>query len=136
MPTQHLSLNVPGPIYEHLKQRAEQAQRSVEEESLEVLATVVPADTGLPAVLREAIESLSLLDDAALWRAARSRLPDDVIDELESLQLKLQREGLTDTESGQLSQLVYQYERQMLVRAQAAALLKQRGHNVSELIVP
>lgn len=134
MSTQPLTLNVPSPLYEHLKHRAEQAQRSVEEETLEVLATAVPADGALPAELSEAIESLKGLDDAALWEAARSRLADDVSEQLEVLHVKQQREGLTNADSQELAELVRQYERQMLVRAQAAALLKERGHDVSELV--
>jgi hypothetical protein len=54
--------------------------------------------------------------------------------ELEALHLKRQREGLTDVETQTLARLVRQYERAMLVRAQAAALLKQRGYDVAELI--
>jgi len=34
-----------------------------------------------------------------------------------------------------LAALVRHYERTMLVRAQAAALLKQRGHDVRDLVV-
>jgi hypothetical protein len=54
--------------------------------------------------------------------------------ELEALHLKRQREGLTESETETLARLVRQYERAMLVRAQAAALLKQRGYDVAELI--
>jgi hypothetical protein len=73
------------------------------------------------------------LDDEALWRAARTRLPADAVEELERLHLKRQRQGLTASEDEQVAALVRQYERVMLVRAQAAALLKERGHDVSVL---
>jgi len=134
MSSETLTLNIPGPLYEQLKQRAEQTQRSVAEETLEVLATAVPPDAALPADLAEAAESLKLMDDAALWETARERLPDDVSAELEALHRKRQREGLTDAESRKLAELVRQYERQMLLRAQAAALLRERGHDVSGLV--
>jgi hypothetical protein len=52
---------------------------------------------------------------------------------MENLHLKRQREGLTEVEAQSLVGLVRQYERAMLVRAQATVLLKQRGHDVSEL---
>jgi len=87
----------------------------------------------LPADLNEAISPLTLLDDQALWRAARSHLPAEAAAQMENLHLKRQREGLTEAEVQMLAGLVRQYERMMLVRAQAAALLKQRGHDVSEL---
>jgi hypothetical protein len=54
--------------------------------------------------------------------------------ELQSLHLKRQREGLSVTESAKLANLIGQYEQHMLVRAQAAALLKARGCDVSGLL--
>jgi len=93
----------------------------------------VPVADELPADLAEAISPLALLDDQALWRAARSHLPLEAATQTEALHFKRQREGLTEAESYTIAGLVRQYERAMLVRAQAAALLKERGHDVSEL---
>jgi len=134
MTVQPVTLNLPGPLYNRLKRLAEQAHRTVEAELLEVVATAVPVADELPADLVEAISPLALLDDEALWRAARSRLSPAVAAQMESLHLKRQREGLTEAEAQTLAGLVRQYERAMLVRAHAAALLKQRGHDVSGLI--
>jgi plasmid stability protein len=136
MTLQTVTLNVPDVLYTRLKQRAEQTNRTVEAELLEVLATAVPVADEFPADLQEAISPLALLDDESLWRAARSQLAAEVAAELENLHLKQQREALTETEAETLAGLVRQYERAMLVRAQAAALLKQRGHDVSSLVTP
>src|SRR5262245_40396267 len=136
MPTQPLTLQVPEPLYSRLKQRAEQTRRSVEAETLDVLAAAVPLEADLPADLAEAISALALLDDEALWRAARGHLAAEVAARLEELHGRRQREGLTEAESQQLACLVRQYERTMLVRAQAAALLHQRGHQVADLAAP
>jgi hypothetical protein len=106
----------------------------VEEETLEALATAVPTEGGLPTELSEALDLLHSLDDAALWETARRQLSTDVSAELEALHLKRGKEGLTEAESHKLDGLVKEYERHMLVRAQAAALLKQRGHDLSELV--
>lgn len=134
MTVQPVTLNLPGPLYNRLKRLAEQTHRTVEAELLEVVATAVPIADELPADLVEAISPLALLDDEALWRAARSRLSTEVAARMEGLHLKRQREGLTEAEAQTLAGLVRQYERAMLVRAHAAALLKQRGHDVSGLI--
>jgi plasmid stability protein len=134
MPTQSVTLALPDPLYERLRERAEQTRRSLEEEALEVLATAVPVDGALPPEVAQAIESLDVLDDDVLWDAARSRLSADVCNELESLHLKQRRDGLADAETRQLAALVRQYEQHMLVRARAVALLKERGHDVSELL--
>lgn len=136
MSTQIITLNVPGPLYDHLRQRAGRSRRSVEEEMLEVLTAAVPGDAPLPPELAEAIESLQQLDDEALWEAARRTLASDVSADLAELHEKRQRDGLTDVESQRLTSLVRQYEMTMLVRAQATVLLKQRGHDVSELVKP
>ena len=135
MAAQSVTVDIPAELYERLKQRADQARRTVEEELLEVLATAVPADEELPTDLADAVAALPLLDDAALWRAARSAISSEVATDLETLHMKRQREGLTETEARVLSALVRQYERTMLVRAQAAALLKQRGHDVNDLVL-
>lgn len=58
------------------------------------------------ADLNEAISPLMLLDDEALWRAARSHLLAEAAAQMENLHLKRQREGLTDTEAQTLAELV------------------------------
>ena len=77
---------------------------------------------------------MALLDDESLWRAAGNRLAADVVEHLEALHLKAQDEGLTDAEAQEAAALTRRYERGMLVRAEAAYLLKQRGHDVGGLI--
>jgi len=134
MTVQTVTLELPEILYQRLKARAEQTQRSIEDEALDVLATSVTVADELPDDLEAAIAPLSLLDNSALWRAARTTLPSDVAQELTDLNAKRQREGLTEAEAQTAAALVRQYERAMLVRAQAAALLKQHGHDVSSLL--
>jgi hypothetical protein len=55
-------------------------------------------------------------------------------DQLEVLHVKRQKEGLSESESGTLAEPVERYERSMLIFARAAALWKQRGHDVSGLV--
>jgi hypothetical protein len=129
-----VTLHVPSLLYEQIKRRAEQTQRTVEAELLDIVVTAVPVGDDLPADLAEAITPLEVLDDEALWRAARCSLLAETATQMEDLHLKRQREGLTDAEAKTLDGLVRQYERTMLVRAQAAALLKERGHDVSKLL--
>jgi plasmid stability protein len=134
MSTQPLTIQVPTPLYQHLQQRANEARRSVEEETLQVLAAAVPTEGVLPEDMANAIRSLDALDDAALWKTARHRLADDVSEQLEAFHAKKGSVGLSDAESQQLADLIRRYEFSMLLRAQAAALLKRRGHDVTELV--
>jgi len=129
-----VTLTIPTAIYDHLKRRAEASKRTVQDEIVELLLAQVPVESELPADLAGAIAPLSLFNDEELWRAARSRFPAEDAAELEELHHKREREGLSEEEARTLAGLVRRYERSMLVRAQAAALLKQRGHDVSELL--
>src|SRR5436309_10341393 len=74
MTVQRVTLNVPRALYDRLERRAAQTHRTVEDVLLDVLATAVPLADELPRDLAEALSPLALLDDAALWRAARSHL--------------------------------------------------------------
>ena len=69
---------------------------------------------------------LVFLDDVALRQAAQSTMASEQVEQMEALNLKQQREGLTPEESQALAQLLRRYEHVMLMRAKAAALLKER----------
>src|SRR5262249_41759349 len=86
-----------------------------------------------PADMADVIAALHLLGDEELWRAARQSLAPEKTSEIEELHLKRQRDGLSASEIEALVTLMKEYTRIMLVRARSAALLKQRGHDVSEL---
>lgn len=133
MTTQDITISVPDLLYRRLKARAERTQRSIEAEALDALVASVPASDELPNDMEASLAQLALLDDTALWRAARTTLSADATRQLEDLHLKRQREGLTESEAQAASALLHQYERALLVRAQAAALLKQHGHDISSL---
>ena len=136
MTAQDVTIRLPKALYEQLQSRAARRQRTVADEVLDVLTGATPATEVLPDELEHAIAELIAVDDAILWQVARSHMPLDAIERLQELNLKRQREGLTDTEQQESDQLIRQYERSMLVRAQAVALLKQRGHDVSTILVP
>jgi hypothetical protein len=134
MTTQTVTLNLPGAVYDRIKRRAEQAHRSIEIELLEAVAMAVPAADELPPELSETISSLAHVDDETLQRAARSHFSAEKAAELEALHLKRQDQGLTEDEAQMAAELTRQYERAMLIRAQAAGLLMQRGYDISALI--
>ncbi len=134
MSTQSLTLRIPEPLYQHIKHRAEQAHRSVEEETLELLATAVPSSGNLSVELLQELESLQSLDDSRLWQIARSRFPTAAAGRLQALHEQCRRGRLNLAESEERLGLIDQYERHMVCRAQAAALLQQRGHDVHEIV--
>ena len=125
---QTLTVKLPSELYVRIKKRADDAQHSVEDEALELLAATMPDEPD------RSFASLSLLDNAAVEQAARSRLSVEFAGELESLHLKQQREGLTAAESSRCAELIRAYERTMLIRAHAAVVLQKRGVDVSSLV--
>jgi hypothetical protein len=134
MTIQTVTLEMPSLLYDRVKRRAERAHRSVETELLEAVATAVPAPEESSSDLTETITSLAMLDDATLRRAAKSHFSVEYAAELEALHFKRQDAGLTEEETRRATELTRQYERAMVTRAQALALLLQRGHDVSDLI--
>jgi plasmid stability protein len=53
--SQTLTIELPSGLYARIKMRAERANRSVEDEMLELLAATVPPADEMPAHLREAL---------------------------------------------------------------------------------
>ena len=130
-----VTLHLPTSLYDLLRQRAQEARQSLEAEILDVVTSAVHPDDDLPPDLRDAVAPLRSLGDEALRRAATDHFPKDAATRLTELNHKQQREGLTDEEAQALDDLCRGYERVMVVRAEAAALLKQRGHDVSKLVL-
>ena len=88
-PANHDS-QLPRPLYNRLKQRAERTRRTVEAELLEAAAIGMRAEEDLSDDLTQVVASLRFLDDTALWRAAESCLPVEVATRIEELHLKRQ----------------------------------------------
>lgn len=134
MHTQTLTVQIPVSVYERLQQQAAQSHRSIEAELVEVVSHALPEEAQLSPELTQLLQDLSLLDDSALWQAARSHLPKSASEQMEALHHKRQREGLTPSEQEIVATLLAHYERYIVVRAQAAVLLKQRGHDISKIL--
>jgi plasmid stability protein len=134
MAAQAVTVNLPEPLYQRLARRASRMHRTVEAEIVEAVNTLPDELAELPADMAESVAALYLLGDDDLWRAARQRIDAQKAGEIEALHLKRQRDGLSVFETESLATLMLEYTRTMLVRARSAALLKQRGQDVSELL--
>jgi hypothetical protein len=106
----------------------------LEAELLEAVAMIAAEEEASSRDVAEAVAALELLNDADLRRAARNPLAEADRSRLEALNLKQQQENLTPAEQEALEGLLLQYDRAVLLRAEAARLLKQRGHDVSGLL--
>lgn len=131
---QSVTVQLPDSLYQRMRRLARERNRSVEDEVAAIVERAF-ADDISPAAA-DLLEQLPHLADKDLWQAARMRVPDDKAERMQALIWKQQSEGLTVTEEDEAAQLQQFAQRIMLVRADAAALLVERGHDVSELVPP
>jgi hypothetical protein len=129
--TGDVAIHVPAHIYEQVKRAARAAHRPVDDVLAEALLAVVPS-AGEPDQVRATLAQMAYLNDAALWQAARSTMPAEQRERLASLHDKQQRRGLSDSERSDEAALLDLYHQTVLVRAQAAVLLKQRGYDIAD----
>jgi hypothetical protein len=129
-----ITLHLPETLYKRFQQRAEWSQRSLETEILDAVASAASVEGELSPELIAAVEALEGLDDEELWRLAGEAMSQVASQELEALHSKQRDEGLSQDEEATRAKLIQEYERSMLIRAQATKLLKDRGHDVSRIL--
>lgn len=134
MPVHAITLHLPETLYKRFRQRAEWTHRSLETELLDAVAAGAPVEDELSPETLESIAALESLGDDELWRLARQAMSREASQELEALHAKQRDQGLDPSEDATRARLIHEYERAMLIRAQAAKLLKSRGHDVSSLL--
>lgn len=127
-----ITLDIPEALFERVQHTAVARARRIEEVVLEAVATALPPLADLPRDLADDIAKLAFLNDAALFRAARSVAPANLHAEMTEL---LSRKGsgeLPEREQARLDELVQMHEAVALRRAQAAVLLQRRGYDMSD----
>jgi hypothetical protein len=133
MAVQEITLSLPESVYQQIQRAAEKTHRSLQDVLVEAVAAAAPVMESSPAKMRAMLAQLAYLNDAALWQAARTTMPGAQRERLEALHEQQQRRALTDEEKTEEQSLLTLYRETILVRAQAAVLLKQRGYDVSDL---
>ena len=96
------------------------------------MTAVAPVMDSASPDLRAALAQLAYLNDAALWRAARATMTAEQKTRLAMLHHKQQSQGLNPQEQKEEQALLKLYQETLLVKAQAAVLLKQRNYDVSD----
>lgn len=109
-------------------------RRCMETEILDAVAAAAPVESELSEDYLDTMKALETLADSELWRLARERISSQAHEELEALNAKQRDVGLSRPENAARSRLLHEYERTMLIRAQAAKLLKDRGHDISGIL--
>ena len=130
-----ITLELPASLYDYFEERAQKTRRSLEAEVLDAVAASAPTAESLPAELEEAVARLETVGEDELWRIARSRLTSEESRRLEELNLRQHEDGLGDAEREEIAELLRKYEMTILLRAEAARRLAERGHEISQLLI-
>src|SRR5919199_6890618 len=132
MAVQEVTLSLPEAVDEQIRRAAEHAKWPVNDLLVEAVVAAAPAGEALAGDMRSALAQMAYLNDAALWQAARATMPVMQRERLESLHIQQQRGPLTAEEAAEEQVLLKLYRDTIVVRAQAAMLLKQRGYNIAD----
>jgi hypothetical protein len=136
MTLQTVSINLPEKLYRQIQQRAKGMNRSVADELVVVVEDALSgtdAWQGVPADIATEVAQLRYLDDEHLLRTARLTVPVEKSERMQALSQKLKNEGLTAAEEEEIRQLQHYAQRVMLIRAEAAVLLQERGIDIAQL---
>lgn len=123
------TLDVPEPLYRRAEEVARLTARRVEEVLIDELQDLLLPP--LPADEQAELDAMPALSDDALWTIAREQLPDKAQARHSLLAERNSRGIVTPAERIELELLVRRGNRLMLRKAEAAVLLRQRGHSVS-----
>ena len=84
----------------------------------------------VPEEFQADLAALDKLDDNSLWQIVRSRKTAEQIEQYNFLLEQNSSGNITDAEQLELIKLRYEADRFMLCKAQAAVLLRWRGHHL------
>lgn len=131
MSVENVTLQIPEILYQRLVNTAHATKRPLEEIILHSLQIGSPPEwDNVPPEFQADLASLDKLDDNTLWQIARSNKTAADMERYNILLEENSNNTLTETERLELIALRQETDRFMLLKAQAAVLLRWRGHRV------
>lgn len=127
MEQETVAVELPRPLFQRLERVARSTHRSVEEILATTLNATLPENSDLPAELADQLAAMVLFSDDALWAATASSLSQAQQRRLEQLIHKGKERRLSRAEKLELDSLMDEYDRAVLKRAKALAVLSSRG---------
>lgn len=125
-----ISVQLPEPLYRRLQTAAEFAHRSVSDVLEAAVSVALPPSPDLPEVVASELAEMMWLSDDALYQATTPTFTAIQQRRLADLNDLVDERSLTIEEKIEQERLLMAYERSMLRRAQAFAILARRGHRV------
>ena len=121
-----ITVTLPEATFHRLEQAAQLAHRSVDE----MLATTIDVILAVSPQLANEWAAMHLLSDEALWHAAKPALTPTEQERLHELNHLAGERALTEPELSEQTTLLETYQRSIIRRSQAIAILKLRGHPI------
>ncbi len=131
MSVETVTLQIPKILYQRLINTARATQRPLEEVVLHALKIGSPPEwDNVPPEFQADLAALDKLDDNTLWQIARNHKTAEEMERYNTLLEGNSNNTLTEAERLELMTLRQEADRFMLLKAQAAVLLRWRGHRV------
>ncbi|GAB1542490.1 hypothetical protein NUACC21_51640 [Scytonema sp. NUACC21] len=131
MATETITLQIPEILYQRLVNTAHAQRRPIEEVIIHALSVGSPPEwDDVPEEFQADLAALDKLDDNSLWQMVRSCKTADEMERYNFLLLRNSSGNITDAEKLELITLRHEADLFMLCKAQAAVLLRWRGHHV------
>jgi hypothetical protein len=123
-----ITVTLPEATFRRLKQAAQLAHRSVDE----MLVTTIDAILTASPQLANEWAAMHLLSDEALWQAMQPMLTLTEQERLHELNHLAGERALNKQEISEQAALLEAYQRSIIRRSQAIAILKLRGHSIPQ----
>lgn len=124
---QTVTLNMPVPVYQRALRAAEALRRPMEEIIVEALRVALPPLDDVPPEMVSGLAAMSAWSDDDLWKTASGVMSTKQQNRLRKLSATQQKRSLNLDETKELNELRQAYGQFTLRKAQAYALLRQRG---------
>lgn len=131
-----VTVKIPERLYRRLRTIAQGTNRAIAEvliASAEAMLPLDSAETDLPPEVADELAAMRLFSDQALWNATQPSLSSKQQARLSKLSQQQLEGSLSSSEQEELNRLLAEYDRSVLRRAQAFALLSLRGHKLPDL---
>ncbi|GAA6619212.1 hypothetical protein [Scytonema sp. NUACC26] len=129
--TETVTLQIPISLYQRLVNTASATKRPLEDIILHALRVGSPPDwDNVPDEFQVDLAALDKMEDEALWKIAHSQKSLAEMERYNDLLERNQDSILSDAERAELTALRMEADCFMLRKAQAAAILRWRGHYV------
>lgn len=125
-----VTIQLPEPLYRRLQGAAQVSHRTVDEVLSATLAVALPPSPNLPETLSNELAEMIWMSDDDLWGATRPTFSEEQQERLAELNDLHDDRPLTEDEVAEQTHLHAAYERSVLRRAQAFAILFRRGHAI------